>query len=69
MATGLKSNEMEKINRGGHRDGSGRPSTDRHCQLSVRISEESMRLIAGCSNKSLLIDTLIKAYFLEDGRL
>lgn len=60
---GLKFLIMENVKRGGSRDGSGRPSTDRHRTLSVRISDESWKLLEGCKNKSMLIDTLIKAFY------
>ena len=52
----------QKKQHGGPRPGSGRPSTDRSCVLSIRISQEAMdRLNALTKNKSEFIDNLIKS--------
>jgi hypothetical protein len=55
-------NEQERVQRqrGGPREGSGRPATDRKVSLSVRISREAADKLATVKNKSEFIDTLIK---------
>lgn len=51
-----------KPNRGGFREGAGRPKNDRSISLSVRITQEAMdKLNALTTNKSEYIDNLIKA--------
>lgn len=51
---------MEEKKRGGRREGSGRPETDRKVALSVRISQEAADKLATVANKSEFIDELIK---------
>ncbi len=48
--------------RGGARQGSGRPSTDRTIMLSVRISQKAYEKISTVKKKSECIDELIKQH-------
>lgn len=55
-------NEQERVQRqrGGRREGSGRPETDRKIAISVRISREAADKLATVDNKSEFLDELIK---------
>jgi len=51
----------EKLsNRGGYREGGGRPPTGRSKSISVRISQEAHEILKPIKNKSEYIDKLIK---------
>lgn len=50
----------EPSKRGGRREGSGRPETDRKIAISVRISREAAEKLATVANKSEFLDDLIK---------
>ena len=51
---------MENKRRGGPREGSGRPRTDRKIAVSFRISQEAADKLATIKNKSEFLDELIK---------
>jgi len=51
---------MEEKKRGGRREGSGRPETDRKIAITVRVSREAADKLATIANKSEFIDTMIK---------
>ena len=55
-------NEHESVQRqrGGPREGSGRPRTDRKIAVSFRISQEAADKLATVANKSEFLDELIK---------
>lgn len=50
----LKPKEMKKQNKG------GRPETDRKNAVTVRLSDEAVRLLSGEHNKSAFLDGLIR---------
>lgn len=52
--------EVLKRNRGGRREGSGRPTTERNIPLLVRISQDAKEKIDTIRNKSEWIDGIIR---------
>jgi len=51
---------MSDNNHGGVRPGSGRPTTDRKCQINARVSLEAFEIYQSWANKSEKLDNLIK---------
>ena len=48
-----------KSNRGGRREGAGRPSTNRHKAVTIRLSLEAWQKLQLYRNKSRYIENLI----------
>ena len=48
-----------KSNRGGRREGAGRPSTNRHKAVTIRLSLDSWNKLQRFKNKSRYIENLI----------
>lgn len=48
-------------NRGGARDGAGRPRGNRTRSISVRVSEEAYEIYQAWGNKAEIIDRLIRS--------
>lgn len=62
MKTMVSETEGKKMaGRGGARQGSGRPKGDRTKSISVRVSLEAFEIYQTWSNKTEVIDRLIKA--------
>lgn len=55
----MKERELKKSNRGGRREGSGRPSTNRHKAVTIRLSIEAWQKLQRFKNKSRYIENLI----------
>lgn len=49
----------KKSNRGGRREGAGRPSTNRHKAVTIRLSLEAWDKLQRFKNKSRYIENLI----------
>lgn len=49
----------KKSNRGGRREGAGRPSTNRHKAVTIRLSLEAWIRLQRFKNKSRYIENLI----------
>lgn len=53
--------EKKKENRGGRREGAGRPDAGRSCTVTLRISPLSKAALDAQPNKSEYVDNLIKS--------
>lgn len=53
--------EKKKSNRGGRREGSGRPAGERSKVVCIRLSPAAVEILNAQTNKSEFVDNLIKA--------
>lgn len=53
--------EKKKSNRGGRREGSGRPAGERSKVVCIRLSPAAVEILNTQTNKSEFVDNLIKA--------
>lgn len=60
-AIGCDISEVKKSNRGGRREGSGRPVGERSKSVCLRLSPESLAILKQQPNQSEFVDELIKA--------